>query len=170
VEAEGAEAVPVAADASPTEIANILNTCQGVLLPGSPADVDPQKYGAEKGPHTNPADPGRDNVDELLLQDAHNMYKPVLGICYGLQALNVWRTGTLLQHIQSPVNHEAGKTVPIAHEVTVEPDSELARLLGKGGRPPDPFKIPVNSSHHQSAEVAGGGVRVVAPSPPGGVV
>jgi putative glutamine amidotransferase len=169
VEAEGAEAVPVPADASPTEIASILNSCQGVLLPGSPADVDPQKYGAAKDPHTNPADPGRDNVDELLLQDAHNMYKPVLGICYGLQALNVWRTGTLLQHIQSPVNHEAGKMVPIAHEVKVEPDSELARILGDAFRQ-ERLEIPVNSSHHQSADVAGDGLRVVARCPEDGVI
>ena len=67
--------------------------------------------------------PKRDTVDEFLLHDAYTMRKPVLGICYGLQILNVFRRGTLLQHIESPVNHEAGKKVPIAH--TVEVDSTL---------------------------------------------
>ena len=47
---------------------------------------------------TAPADAFRDNADELLLQDAYNMRKPVFGICYGLQSLNVWRTGTLTRH------------------------------------------------------------------------
>ncbi|MBV9437648.1 MAG: gamma-glutamyl-gamma-aminobutyrate hydrolase family protein, partial [Acidobacteria bacterium] len=73
VEAEGAEAVVIPASASPHEIARTVTSCQGVLLPGSPADVDPQKFGAERHPKTAQADPGRDNVDELLLQDAHNL-------------------------------------------------------------------------------------------------
>ena len=168
--AEGAEAVPVSPEGSPVEIARLLNGCQGVLLPGSPADVDPQKYGAEKDPETNPADPKRDNVDELLLQDAHNMHKPILAICYGLQSLNVWRTGTLLQHIHSAVNHEAGKTVPIAHNVTVEPNSCLARILRKGAAQPATLEVPVNSSHHQSADVVGDGLRVVARTPEDGII
>jgi len=170
VEAEGAEAVPVSPDTSPAEVARLLNSCQGILLPGSPADVDPQKYGAEKDPKTNPADPKRDTVDELLLQDAHNMHKPILAICYGLQSLNVWRTGTLVQHIQSPVNHEAGKTVSIAHRVEIEPDSCLARILRNGSTQARELKVPVNSSHHQSAAVVGDGLRVVARTPEDGII
>src|SRR5881628_3379530 len=71
----------------------------------------------------------RDTVDELLLQDAFNMRKPVLGICYGLQILNVYRSGTLVQHIESPVNHEAGKQVGVAHEVKVDGGSKLAAIV-----------------------------------------
>ena len=91
------------------------------------------------------------------------MHKPVLGICYGLQILNVYRSGTLLQHIQSPVDHEAGRTVPLAHEVTVEPGSMLANIVAEKS-------LPVNSSHHQSAEVVGDGLRVVARSQQDGVI
>jgi putative glutamine amidotransferase len=164
IEAEGGEAVVIPAGATPTEIAKLITTCVGVLLPGSPADVDPQKYGAEKNPKSSPADPRRDNLDELLLQDAHNLHKPILGICYGLQSLNVWRTGTLVQHIESRSNnHEAGRTVDFAHNITVEPASKLARILGNA-------EINVNSSHHQSAERAGDGLRVAARSPQDGII
>src|SRR5437763_3762247 len=130
IEASGGEPVEVPLHASPEEVAKILTSCQAVVLPGSPADVDPQKFSAEKDPKTADPDPLRDNVDELLLQDAYNMRKPVLGICYGLQALNVWRSGTLLQHIEgSNVPHDAGKKVPIAHQVAVERGTRLASIL-----------------------------------------
>ena len=69
----------------------LIDSCDAVLLPGSKADVDPAKYKAAADPKTAPADPRRDAVDELLLQDAYTLRKPVLGICYGLQILNVYR-------------------------------------------------------------------------------
>ena len=164
VEAEGGEAVVIRADATPHEIAKLVTTCAGVLLPGSPADVDPQKFGAERHVKTAPADPGRDNLDELLLQDAHNLHKPILGICYGLQSLNVWRTGSLVQHIENTnINHEAGRRIEFAHEVEIMPASKLAQLLGAS-------RVCVNSSHHQSAERAGDGLRVVATCPEDGII
>ena len=154
----------IPANATPHEIAKLVTNCEGVLLPGSPADVDPQKFGAERHPKTASADPARDNVDELLLQDAHNLHKPVLGICYGLQSLNVWRTGTLRQHIENTgVNHSAGRQVQFAHDVQIVPGSKLAAMLGE-------TQILVNSSHHQSAERAGDGLRVVATCPADGVI
>jgi putative glutamine amidotransferase len=157
IEASGGEAVEVPLDASPEEVAKIITDCQGVLLPGSPADVDPQKFGEERDPQTADPDPLRDNADELLLQDAYNMRKPVFGICYGLQSLNVWRTGTLLQHIESPsLNHAVGSKAGLSHAVSVEPKSRFAEIVGKAPT------IPVNSSHHQSANVVGDGLRVVA--------
>lgn len=164
VEASGGEAVEIPLDADNETIARIITTCQGVLLPGSPADVDPQKYGQPKQPETNPSDPKRDNLDELLIQDAYNLRKPVLGICYGLQSLNVWRSGTLRQHIDNTqVNHEAGRSVPIAHQVQIEPDSRLANIAGTR-------ELAVNSSHHQSAEKAGDGLRVVARCAQDGII
>lgn len=164
VEAEGAEAVVIPTGAAPHEIAKLVTSCEAVLLPGSPADVDPQKFGAERHPKTAEADRARDNVDELLLQDAHNLRKPVLGICYGLQSLNVWRTGTLLQHIENTgVNHAAGRQVQFVHDVRIAPGSKLATIL-------DATQIRVNSSHHQSAEQAGDGLRVVATCPTDGII
>src|SRR6058998_1137795 len=120
VELVGGEPVRIPLDQSPATAMKLIERCDAVLLPGSKADVDPAKYDAERHPKTEAADPKRDTVDELLLQDAFNMRKPVLGICYGLQILNVYRSGTLLQHIESAVNHEAGRNVPVAHDVRIE--------------------------------------------------
>jgi putative glutamine amidotransferase len=163
IEASGGEAVEIPLNASPEEVARLITDCQGVLLPGSPADVDPQKFGETRQPETNDADPLRDNADELLLQDAYNMRKPVFGICYGLQSLNVWRTGSLVQHIVSPeIDHAIGSKVAVAHTVTVDPKSKIAKIVGPVEH--DLKHVPVNSSHHQSADVVGDGLRVVARS------
>src|SRR5258707_1482736 len=129
VELSGGEPVRIPLDRFPAEVMKLIERCDAVLLPGSKADVDPAKFGAARHPKTEAADPKRDTVDELLLQDAYNMRKPVLGICYGLQILNVYRSGTLVQHIQSAVNHEAGGKAPVAHRVAIQPGSQLARSL-----------------------------------------
>jgi putative glutamine amidotransferase len=167
VEMAGGEPVRIPLDQSPTEVMNLIERCDAVLLPGSKADVDPAKYDAPPHPRTNAADPKRDTVDDLLLQDAYNRRKPVLGICYGLQALNVYRSGTLLQHIESPVNHEAGRKVLVAHTVEVNGGSKLAAIIAAGT---GSSVIPVNSSHHQSADVIGDGLRVAARCPKDGIV
>jgi putative glutamine amidotransferase len=172
IEMAGGEPVRIPLDQPPAEVMKLIERCDAVLLPGSKADVDPAKYDAARDPHTAAADSARDTVDELLLQDAYNMHKPILGICYGLQILNVYRTGTLVQHIESPVNHAAGRKVAVAHKVEVEPGSTLARAIASTVETSDgrKFVIPVNSSHHQAADTAGDGLRVVARSPQDGVV
>jgi putative glutamine amidotransferase len=167
IEAAGGEPVIVPLKSSPEEIAKIVTSCAAVLLPGSKADVDPQKYGAEKAPETAPADEPRDAADELLLQDAYNLHKPVFGICYGLQSLNVWRSGTLVQHINSRVDHSVGAKVEVAHKVAVAAASRLADQI-LGGR--QTASVPVNSSHHQSADIVGDGLRAVARCPADGVI
>jgi putative glutamine amidotransferase len=172
VQMAGGEPVRIPLNQSPAEVMKLIERCDAVVLPGSKADVDPAKYGAPRHPKTADADSQRDTVDELLLQDAYNMHKPLLGICYGLQILNVYRTGTLLQHLESPVNHEAGRKVPVAHTVDVEPQSKLAEIIA-AGTPADrqtPVVLNVNSSHHQVADVVGDGLRVVARSPQDGVI
>lgn len=167
----GGEPVIIEVNATPSEIAQAVKSCDGVLLPGSPADVDPEKYSAAKHPDTAPADPFRDNTDELLLQDAYNMRKPVFGICYGLQSLNVWRTGTLDQKLPQAVKHDAGRNVAQAHRVQIDPQSKLAAMLRDRSALEDSTQliIPVNSSHHQALEVPGDGLRLVAWCPEDGV-
>jgi putative glutamine amidotransferase len=160
----GGEPVRIPLDRPPAELMKLIERCDAVLLPGSRADVDPQKYGAARDPRTSPADPLRDAADELLLQDAHNMRKPVLGICYGLQSLNVYRSGTLQQHIESAIDHTARDKT---HSVRVDAMSRLAHLLGNalpGGAEP---QIEVNTSHHQAAASVGDGLRVAAKAPDG---
>ncbi len=154
-----------------------------MLLPGSNADVDPARFHAARSPHTAAADPRRDAVDDLLLDDAYKQRKPVLGICYGLQSLNVYRAGSLVQHIpeflpeaaRAKVDHEAGRKVPIAHSVEIDPDSRLAQIIAAQdreptGTPKPPWCVPVNSSHHQSAEAIGKGLRIVARCPDDGII
>lgn len=173
IERSGGEPVEIPLRATPTQIANLINTCQAILLPGSPADVNPQKYGQDPVPECAPADHARENVDELLIQDAHNLYKPILAICFGLQSLNVWRGGTLVQHLAPmPVNHPAGKSVAIAHSAAIAPDSLLATLLTPEEAPTqDGFlRLPINSSHHQAIGIPGDGLRVSARCPQDAVV
>ncbi len=171
VRSAGGDPLVIPLNAGSAEIAQTVKACDGVLLPGSPADVDPEKYGAERHPSTAPSDPYRDNTDELLLQDAFNMRKPVFGICYGLQALNVWRTGTLCQQLPPAVNHNAGRKVSHAHRVQIDPESKLADILRKAGAllEADELTIPVNSSHHQAPQTIGDGLRLVAWCPEDGV-
>jgi putative glutamine amidotransferase len=167
VQDAGGEAVVVSLAWPPDEIARRINECSAILLTGSTADVDPQKYGAERHAKTAPSDPLRDTADELLLQDAYNMRKPILGICYGLQTLNVWRTGTLLQHIESKVEHSPGRDVEIAHQVAIEENSLLALEIGQRQ---EQTLIAVNSSHHQAAKEPGDALRVVARCPEDSVI
>jgi putative glutamine amidotransferase len=170
----GGEPVVVPLEWSNQQIAQAAKRCDGILLPGSKADLDPEKYGAARDPRTNAADPARDNADELLLQDAFNMRKPILGICYGLQALNVWRSGTLAQHLTTEINHAVGREQPRAHTVAIKRGSRLAGIVapmkelsaelcgGDAGDAGEEISLVVNSSHHQAADVVGDGLRVVA--------
>ncbi len=140
VEQAGGEAVRIALDQTKAQVNEIIAGCDGVLLPGSNADVDPARFGAQRSSHTAVADPRRDAVDILLLEDAYKRHKPVLGICYGLQSMNVFHGGSLVQHIpdflpeelRARVDHEAGK-VSVAHSVEIDAGSRLALVAANGG-------------------------------------
>jgi putative glutamine amidotransferase len=164
VRAAGGEPVRIELDQTPAQLMGQIECCDAVLLPGSRADVDPKKYGADSHEKTASADAKRDAVDELLLRDAYNTRKPVLGICYGLQSLNVFRSGTLVQHIESAIDHSVGRAVANAHTIRIEPASKLAEIVGTSK------VIAVNSSHHQSADTVSAGLRVVARSPEDGII
>ena len=170
VEQAGGEPVRIPLDQTPAQVLKLIERCDAVLLPGSGADIDPAKYGAVRNPQTEDADPKRDAVDQLLLEDAYKTRKPVLAICYGLQTLNVYKHGTLVQHIPDlfsekldPVDHAAGRKVEYAHSVTIDPKSKLAGIAGTG-------EIRANSSHHQSADRIGDGLRLVARCKEDGVI
>jgi len=165
----GAEPVRIPLDQTAAEIKKLIAACDAVLLPGSNADVNPARFKQPPSPRSAAADARREQVDDLLLADAYAHRKPVLGICYGLQSLNVFRGGSLIQHIpdflpeatRTKVNHEAGKEVPVAHTVEIEPGSQLADVIAGGNG----LIMPVNSSHHQSADAIGSGLRIVARCP-----
>ena len=169
----GGEPVAIDLSASPAQITALAASCDGVLLPGSPADVDPPLYGADRAPASAPADPAREAVDYLLLDHASKYAKPVLAICYGVQSLNVWRGGSLIQDLAPlPVNHGAGSMVAIAHTALVAPNSLLASLLTPDEAPASNgfLRLPINSSHHQSVAAPGDGLRIVARCPDDGVI
>lgn len=160
-------------------VARLLAGAQGVLLPGSGFDVDPEQYGERRTPECGPADPGRTAVDELLLQDAFSLHKPILAICHGAQTLNVWRNGSLIQDLEAvlntKVNHRPGRDVVDAHPIRIVLGSRLAAIAGAvdqkrdGGLLRD-IEDQCNSSHHQAVARVGDHLRVTAISPQDGVV
>lgn len=137
----------------------------GFVLPGSPADVDPARYGETHHAKTVTLDPDRDRTDSALLEHALASHKPVLAICYGCQILNVHQGGTLVQDIpaQKPGTHAHGKTDLAAsaakgdleHGATLVADSHLQKLAGA-------TEVKINSSHHQSIDEPGDKLRVTA--------
>ena len=147
----------------------------GVLLPGSGADVDPARYGHDRTPASAPPDPLREATDRVLLEGAEQRGKPLFGICLGLQSMNVYYGGTLIQDVRPvPVNHRAGRSVQVAHTAQIANDSLLGACLSRSDDvvPLDEAytRLPVNSSHHQAVATPGDGLRVVARCPDDGVI
>jgi len=151
------------------ELQAILPSLDAVLLPGSSNDVDPQWYHAARHPQCGEPDAYREQADFALLDHAWSARKPVLAICYGLQSLNVWRSGGLVQDIASeidkPLEHEwrdraAGHPEP-HHAMQIVKDSELGRLAQPA------TEVTVNSSHHQSVKRAGRDLKITAHAPDG---
>jgi putative glutamine amidotransferase len=147
-------------------VARLLAGVQGILLPGSKFDVDPQRYGEDRIPECGAGDPARTAVDEVLLQEAFSLHKPVLAICHGTQSLNVWLNGSLIQDLKTAVDHRPGREIVEAHPIRIAPESLLAGLVPQGY----PDEPQVNSSHHQAIRVVGDGLLVSAVSTGDGVV
>lgn len=140
----------------PAEYAGVLDA---VVLSGG-ADVDPARYGAPLDPDTGPLEPDRDEFELGLVDVAVRDAVPVLGICRGLQLLNVWAGGTLHQHVPTHARYD----LPPAErfdELTIEPGSRLGELYGPTHR--------VNSLHHQTVDRVAAGWVVTARSADGTV-
>ena len=175
VEAAGGIPVPILLQESSETQTRLLATCCAILLPGSPADVDPVRYGQPMAKECAAKDALREAVDDLLFEDAFSTGKPILGICYGLQSLNVWRHGSLIQDLPhaeqgkgNHVNHQPGREVQEAHALVLAGNSRLSRVLGRLEHAKTDLQV--NSSHHQAIDRPGEGLAVVATSPIDGVI
>ncbi len=166
LKAAGAEPVVVPLNEPQEHVARLLAGVQGILLPGSGHDVDPERYGEARSAECAEADPARTAADELLLQDAFNLRKPILAICYGAQTLNVWRNGALIQDLKTTVNHQPGREVVDAHPVQIARGSRLTGFLARAAQ----AEVQVNSSHHQAIRTLGDNLRVAAVSTGDGVI
>jgi len=166
VAANGAEPVEISLGLTPEELQSLAQTLDAVVLPGSPADVEPSLFHATRHPKTAESDAARERTDFALLDHAVTEHKPVLAICYGVQSLNVFLGGALVQDIPSAIHTKiqhawAGHEGPEPHhEVTLDAGSRLAQLAGS-------TQARVNSSHHQSVLQPGKNLRVVAHAPDG---
>jgi putative glutamine amidotransferase len=150
-------------------VRGIYDELDGVFLPGG-ADIDPANYGEERHPRCDTSDPPRDAVELMLVRWAMADRKPVLGVCRGLQIVNLATGGTLYQDIAEqmpgaikhdyfPFGGRYGRDY-LAHEVTVEPRSRLSEIYGEG-------PVKVNSMHHQGVRRLGERLTPTALAPDG---
>ena len=158
-----AGAVPVLIPPQPENAGDILDGVDGLVLAGG-EDCDPAVYGEERHPTVEPMDPRRQNNDLALAKLARDRGIPTLGICLGLQVMNVAAGGTLIQDIDSvmktDIDHASDPSDRNRHDVGVEASTGLGKILGARN-------FNVNSSHHQAINAVGGGLRVTARAPDG---
>jgi putative glutamine amidotransferase len=163
----GAEPIEVSLQLSSDELKKLARTLDAVLLTGSPADVDPARFGAARESECADPDPNRERTDFALLEHCFAERKPVLAICFGIQSLNVFLKGTLIQDIPSDLrttvthdwDREQGEPETF-HLARIEAGSRLAAMAGAN-------EARVNSSHHQSILEPGRDLRIVAKAPDG---
>jgi putative glutamine amidotransferase len=166
VQSAGGEPVEISLGLTPAELQDLARTLDAIILPGSPADVEPSLFHAARHPKTADPDAARERTDFALLDHAVTEQKPVLAICYGVQSLNVFLGGPLVQDIPSEIHSKiqhawTGHQGPEPHhEATLDSGSRLAQMAGAN-------RARVNSSHHQSVLQPGRNLRVVAHAPDG---
>lgn len=150
------------------ELLTLARSLDAIVLPGSPADVNPSLYREHRRPESADADENRERTDVALLDHAFAEGKPVLAICYGVQILNVYLGGTLIQDISSELHssiehswkgRDEGKPEPF-HAARLAQNSRIAKLAGAS-------EVRVNSSHHQSVHEPGKNLRLVGHAPDG---
>ena len=151
VQACGASALLLPPDeAAEADPERLLDRVNGLLLAGG-SDIDPGTYGAARAEETGTSWPERDRFEIALVSEALRRGMPVLGICRGMQLLNVARGGTLIQHLPHAVGHPEHRHTPGAfadHEVRLAPGSLAARAVGVE-------HTTVKSHHHQGLDALG---------------
>src|SRR5215472_6437266 len=131
----------------------VMAGLDGLLLPGSDSDMDPARYGQEPHQQLGHVVPEKDETDLMALAEAERRAAPVFAICFGVQSLNVFRGGTLIQDIPSQIpnaiKHEQGPPRDRhSHRVRILDGSLLRQLAATES-------APVNSHHHQAIESLG---------------
>ena len=159
-----AGAVPVIIPPQPENAADLIRELDGLVLAGGD-DCDPAAYGAERHPTVDPVmDPRRQSNDLGLARTAREHAIPTLGICLGMQVMNVAAGGTLVQDINSEIkteiSHASEPEDRGRHDVIVENGTRLGEILRER-------ELNVNSSHHQAIGKVGEGLRVTAHAPDG---
>ena len=161
LEVLGALPVMIPLHMSEASLRGIFDRLDGVFLPGG-EDIDPANYGEGRHPLLGATDKERDRTELLMTRYAITAGMPVLGVCRGVQMINVACGGSLVQDLHSEYpdldKHDyfppSFERYRISHRVDIEPDSRLAQAMG--------HKHEVNSMHHQAIERVGYGLRVVA--------
>ena len=150
--------IPVVDDRS--LLAQYLDILDGFVFTGG-RDVPPEAYGQRPHPETKPSHPKRFACDKLLAELLLQRGIPVLAICLGMQLINVVYGETLIQHIETDIQHTGVRPGQDSfHPVTIEEDSLLHRILGA-------TEVEVNSGHHQAVHKLAPGLRLLARAPDG---
>jgi putative glutamine amidotransferase len=143
----GGDPMPVDGRTPPEALTEVLGSMDGLLLTGG-GDIDPARYGqANEG--SRDIDLARDALEARAWEAAAERGVPVLGICRGLQAINVFAGGSLLQHVEGHEGPSWGTGDPATHPIEVTPGTRLGDLLGPGDEP-----VVVNAYHHQGVRAA----------------
>ena len=161
VEASGGIALIIPPDASVERAAQVVARLDGLLIPGGD-DIDPAQYAAERRPQLGVCDGAHDAADRALIHAALQRRMPLLGICRGMQILNVVLGGTLYQDIAAEYpgalthrNPEDLDYMAMVHSIAIAPETPLRTILGAD-------ESMVNSLHHQAIRDLGAGVQVAA--------